>query len=226
MNKSRHIFIGDVQWCYKEFKLLLKKLKLKKTDKVYLVWDLINKWPQSYKVIKYLYKNQDRFFPIKWNHELNFLNFLSWIKYNNNKSYIKLINKIKNKKANYLINFIKKWPLYIEDKNFLMIHGGLLPNKDLIKHTKWELTKTREIKWKPWYEYYKEDKKIIYWHWAEQWLRIRKNTIWIDSWCVYWKALTAYIFETWEIIQQSALDMYVNVYKKKHILKRLIQVFK
>ena len=54
-------------------------------------------------------------------------------------------------------------------------------------------------------------KKIIYGHWAVEWLKIRENTIWIDSGCCYWKYLTAYILETGEIIQQKALDVYEQI---------------
>ena len=76
------------------------------------------------------------------------------------------------------------------------------------------------------HKYYKWKKKIIYWHRAEASLHITEKTIWLDSWCVYWKALTAYVLETWEIIQQSALDIYVNIYKwKKTVFQKIKSIF-
>lgn len=216
MLQNRTIFIWDVQWCYDELKLLIKKLKLKKNDKVYFVWDLINKWPKSHKVLKYIYKNKYRFKSIKWNHELNFLKWIKWEKDIDQKNFRRLRNKIEKENEKYLITFLENLPLYIEEENFILLHWWLIPNKKIEEHTEEEITTLREFNWKPWYEFYKWEKTIIYWHWAEDSLQIRKNTKWLDSWCVYGKALTAYILETWEIIQQSSLNRYVNIYKNKN----------
>ncbi len=216
MKKSRTIFVWDIQWCFDELKLLMKKLKLKKEDKVFFVGDLINRWPDNYKVLNYLYKNNFRFSCIKGNHEINFLRWLDWEKYEDDSSFKKLKKQIKKKKAHYLISFLEKLPLYIEKKSFIMVHWGIIPNKSLKKHTEDEITRLREYNGKPWYDYYKWDKPVIYWHWAEAWLQIREKTKGLDSGCVYGKALSAYILETGEVIQQSALDIHVNPYKKKN----------
>jgi len=228
MQKSRTIFIWDVHWCYKELKLLLKRLKIKENDKVYFVWDMINKWPDSYKVINFIYKNRNQFKCIKWNNEVN---FLKWIKgeifwnHKKHKIYKKLIKKI-NKKPE-LLEYIRELPLYIEGENFTMIHWWLIPNKLVKDHTEDEITRIRQFKWKFWYDQYKWNKKIIYWHNAIDWLQIREKTIWIDSWCVYWKSLTAYILETEQIYSQNALDVYLNVYKKDNNLYKILKnIFK
>lgn len=227
MKKSaRTIFIWDVQWCYDELKLLLKKLKLKKHDRVFFVWDLINRWPKSYKVLKYLYKNKHRFQSVIGNHELNFLRWINGEKYKDSKDFKTLYKKIQKNRSNYLINFIGNLPRYIEEKDFILLHGWIIPNKPLKEHTDDEITRTRDYNKKPWYEYYDWKKPVIYGHWAEENLQIREKTKGLDSGCVYGKALTAYVLETWEVIQQTALDIYVNVYnKKKPILERVLQVF-
>ncbi|MDP2090524.1 MAG: metallophosphoesterase [Candidatus Gracilibacteria bacterium] len=223
MQNYRTIFIGDVQGCYDELKLLIKKLKLKKNDKVYFVGDLINRGPKSYKVLKYLYKNKYRFTSIKGNHELNFLNWLKGEKYSDNKQLKKLKNKIEEHKKNYLIKYIEGLPLFIEEEHFILIHGGLIPNKKLEDHTEQEITNIREFNGKPWYEYYKGNKPIIYGHRAESGLQIRKKTKGLDSGCVYGKALTAYILETGEVIQQNSLECYVDLYKGNNNLFKKVQ---
>lgn len=226
MQNSRTIFIWDIQGCYDELKLLIKKLKLKKNDKVYFVWDLVNRWPKSYKVIKYLYKNKSKFYCVKWNHELNFLNWLKWEKYPDHHIFKKLKKKIEEKKSNFLIKYLENLPLYIEEEKFILIHWWLVPNKKLSEHTAQEITNIREYNWKPWYEYYKWEKPIIYGHWAEESLQIREKTKWLDSWCVYWKALTAYILETWEVIQQNALECYVDIFKNRNnLFKKVKNIF-
>jgi hypothetical protein len=214
MQKQRTIFIWDVHWCYKELKLLLKKINLQENDKVYLVWDLICKWPKGYKVLKFLYKNKEQFKYVLWNYEMIFLDWLNWKPCEYNIKDFEIL-KEKLEKHDEILEYLKKSPLYIEEENFILIHWWLIPWKNIKDHKIEEITKLRDYMWKPWYEYYSWDKKIIYWHRGTEWIKISKKTIWLDSWCVYWKWLTAYILETWEIISQSALDTYVNVYKRK-----------
>lgn len=216
MLKSRTIFIWDVHWCYNEFKLLLKKIDIQKNDRIYLVWDIISKWPKSFKMLKFLYKNKEQFKFVLWNYETYFLDWLNWKKYKENEAeFIKLNSKLEKKPE--ILDFLKKTPAYIEEEDFILIHGWLIPWKKIEDHDIKEITRLRDYRWKPWYDYYIWDKKIVYWHRWTEWVRIRDNTIWLDSWCVYWKWLTAYIFETQEIMSQSALDVYANVYKNKVI---------
>jgi len=228
MTKSRTIFIWDVHWCFDELKLLLKKLKIQKKDKVYFVWDIISKWGKSFKVLKYIYKNKAQFRCVKWNNELKFTQWLDWKKLEKDeiKSAKKLKKQIIQKNSKFLIKYINDLPLYIEEKDFIVLHWWLKPNKDINKHTPYEITNLRNYKWKPWYEQYTWNKKIIYWHWAIEWLQIREKTIWLESWCVYWKALTAYILETGEVFQQTALKIHVNPYKKGSVLWNIKKLFK
>ena len=208
-SESRNIFIWDIHWCFDELILLIKKLKLTPKDKVYLVWDMINKWPKSYEVISFIYEKSNQFKVVMWNHELLFLDFLDGkLPHWEYKKYLELKEKLENQ--NNLLNFIRNLPLYIEQKDFILLHWGILPWKKLSEHTAVEITNLTKYKWKAWYLYYTNSKKIIYWHWEANWLKIRDNTIWLDSWCVRGNELTAYILETWEIIQQKALRQYVN----------------
>ncbi len=227
MQKSRTIFIWDVHGCYNELKLLLKKIKVKDIDTVYFVWDIINKGPDSYKVLNFIYKNRNQFKCVIWNNEVNFLNYLDWNFNSKHKQFKKLRKKIYSKERNKLIGYLKELPLYIEETDFILLHWWLIPNKKLNEHNIDEITRIREYNWTLWYKLYKWKKKIIYWHNALDWLQIRKNTIWLDSWCVYWKSLTAYILETWEIYSQNASEIYLNVFKNTNtIFDKIIKLFK
>lgn len=234
MIKSRTIFIWDVHWCFNELKLLIKKLNIEENDTVYFTWDIINKWPKSYKVLNYIYKNKGQFKCIKWNNEVNFLKRLEinniWDNnqtVSNNKTFNKLRDKIITKKNEHLISYIQELPLFIEEVNFLLIHGWLIPWKSASEHTEDEITRIREYWWELWYKQYYWDKKIIYWHNAIEWLQIRKNSIWLDSWCVYWRFLSAYILETGEVFSQNALNIYENVYKRDlSLIKKIKNFFK
>lgn len=209
--KKRTIFIWDIHGCFDEFELLIKKLKITNHDTIYLVWDMINKWPKSWKVIKFLYENQNQFKAIKWNHEIYFDKYLKWETYWN-KNFEKL--KVKFEKYPEIYEYFKNLPLYINNQDFLLIHWWLDFNKTLEEHTDEEITNIREINKTAWYKLIHSDKKIIYGHWAINGLNIYKNTIWLDWGCVYGKALHAYVIETWEIYTQQALRCYVDVFNK------------
>jgi hypothetical protein len=210
---KRTIFIGDIHWCYDEFMLLLNKINLTSSDRVYLVWDMINKWPKSWKVMKFIYKNKDQFNCVVWNHELK---FIDWLESTENKYENEIFQQLSDKfdKHPKIFEYFKEIPTYIEEENFLLIHGWLDPLKSLSEHSKEELTNIREINNLPWYKQYVWNKKIIYGHWAINGLTITNNTIWLDTWCLYGWALTAYILETNEIFSQPALNMYQDIYSK------------
>jgi len=209
--KKRTIFIWDIHWCYDELKLLIKKIKLTNKDKIYLVWDYINKWPKSFKVLKFLYKNKKQFHWVLWNHDLAFLKWLNWDLVDDywKKTFKKLKSKLEENPE--ILEYYKNLPLYIEKDDFLLIHWWLNPNKSLEEQKPEELTNLRVINKEPWYNFYKWEKKVIYWHWATQWINIRKNVVWLDSWCCYGWYLSAYILETWELIQQSSQEQYAQI---------------
>lgn len=226
MKNQRSIFIWDVQWCYDELKALLLKVSLTEYDKVYFVWDLINKWPKSFKILKYLYKNRDKFKSVLWNHEVNFLRWLDWQDIEDDSDFKILKSKIDKKNASYLIDYLKSLPLYMEKDDFILLHWWIIPWKKLKDHSIDEMTRVRDYEWKPWYDYYEWEKKVIYWHRAMDWIRIRENTIWLDSWCVYGKSLSCYILETWEVIQQPAFAIYDNIFDEKNNIRFLLRRLK
>jgi bis(5'-nucleosyl)-tetraphosphatase (symmetrical) len=223
MIKTRTIFIWDIHGCFDEFMALLKKLELKPEDKVYLTGDFITKWPKGLEVLEFLYNNQDQFKSITWNHEYDFIKYVD----NNNsindfyskedlvkvkERNIALYEKIKNREE--LIDFLRNLPKVIETPDFYLVHAWVI-NWDLNKPSLW----IEEWLYKSdWFKDYKWNKKIIYWHYSIYWIKIIWNTIWIDSWCFFWGFLTAYILETWEIIQQKSFKAYKEYVFKPELL--------
>ena len=203
----RTIFIWDIHGCFDEFMALLDKINFDyEKDKLYLTGDLINKGPKAFEVVDFLLKHP-KILSVKWNNELNFLRFLE----NDMRKYNPVFDVYKQQFKPEHIEYLKNLPLWIETDEWLLVHGWLIPGKTLEEHTEDEITRIRMYNWKPWYEYYNKGKVVIYWHWAADGLRIRKFTKGLDSGCVYGKRLTAYIWENWEIIQQSAFKQYVSV---------------
>ena len=104
-------------------------------------------------------------------------------------------------------DFLLSLPTMIEQDTFILVHGGLDPRYG--RDTPAEIaTFIRFYDEKPWYEYYTGTKPIIYGHWTAEGLRVRSNTIGLDSGCCFGGSLSAYCLETGEIWQERAHDIY------------------
>jgi hypothetical protein len=205
----RHIFIWDIHWCFDELQDLVSKLGVQKNDRVFFVWDMVNRWPKSFEVLEFLYNNEN-YFAVKWNHEVGLLLHIDGLapKYEN-EQYIKLRRHLIENPD--LLHYIRNLPPYIEDKDFLLVHAGVLTWFEIQGQLEKTLTEIYYHEDLPWYMYYPESsKKIIYGHWAENGLQIRLNTVWLDSGCAIWGKLSAYILETGDILQVQANRKYLT----------------
>src|SRR5437764_3990121 len=70
---GRLIAIGDIHGCHQEFAELLARLNLTKSDRLILLGDLVNRGPDSCKVIDLA--REHRAVALLGNHELRLLNF-------------------------------------------------------------------------------------------------------------------------------------------------------
>ncbi len=206
---TRTLFIGDVHGCFDELILLCERMKLIDADHLYFVGDLINKWPKSPEVIEFV-RNRPNTWSVLGNHEYFLMQdslpeiswkIRSWVNIEYEKTDL-LRESLKDHK-----DWILALPHIIERDDFIIVHGGLHPDFGL--DTPREIsTLIRTHEGKPWYEYYTGDKPIIYGHWAVEWLRVRSNTIGLDTGCCFWGHLTGYCLETWEYWQVRANAVY------------------
>ena len=202
----RHIFIGDIHGCADEFQALLKKVDFQDKNCLHIVWDMINKWPKSLEVLEYIYEMWQKCRAILGNHEIKFLENFEAISEVPPEKWIfpRLASQLKAKP--YLLEYLQELPHFIEEDTFLMLHAWtqkFIPPRSFV-HTK-EYRKSLKHDW---YKEYSGGKPIIYWHWSEQGLQIRENTIGIDTWCVDGWSLSAFILETREVIQQKCLQVW------------------
>lgn len=212
---QRTLFIGDVHGCYDELIALCEHMRLTPEDRLYFVGDLINKWPKSLEVVEWV-RNRPNTWSVIGNHEYFTLASKEILR----ASTVELdhpwwIDSLQKKSGNLLELFegtdhaewLLSLPKIIEKENFILVHGWLHP--DFGMDTPTELaTLIRLVDGRPWYESYRGEKLVIYGHWAAEWLRVRKNTIWLDTWCCFGWALTAYCLETWEFWQVRANAVY------------------
>lgn len=211
---KRTIFIGDVHGCYDELMALTAKLQLQSEDHLYFTGDFINKWPKSLEVVEFI-RNRPNTWSVLGNHEyfsmaseidIDSLGHLesghkNWIK-NSLPKFSELQIQLREYR-----DWLLSLPCIIETHDFILVHGGIHPDYGVDTPTE-IATLLREYNGKPWYEDYIKTKPVIYGHWAVDGLRIRPNTIGLDTGCCFGGYLTAYILETKELVQIRANMVY------------------
>ena len=65
--------LGDIQGCWRELKALMKKLNFKDGDELWLAGDLVNRGPDSLKVLRKLRDMDQQARIVLGNHDLHFL---------------------------------------------------------------------------------------------------------------------------------------------------------
>lgn len=209
------LIIGDVHGCLKEFLALLKKANYTaKSHRVILVGDIINRGPYSLEMLEWTRKKGVEL--VCGNHEQAFINGVR------NNSYLSPVFKTLKKNMKKDLNKWMKWlealSFYIEEEDFLVVHAGLVPGEHpkysdphfLMNIRTWD-GKGEDLKsvFNPaWYSYYKNRKTVIYGHWANQGLNVRKNTIGLDTGCVYGYTLSGVLLPERKILQVPALQIY------------------
>ena len=223
INILHHFFVADIHGCYDEFCKMMEKIHCKISElaipkqniKIILLGDLINKGPQSEKVLTFARKN--KLLSLLGNHELLYLKGIGQ-NTQRSKEYRKIIGE-----ANH--HYIEGFLPYIDHPQFIALHGGIdlrsinkklpLPDYDkavstaLRQSSYAELTTLRELDTgEPWHSIYRGKRPIIYGHWAKQGLHFSKNTFGIDNGCVYGKSLCAFHLEANSIIEVKAKEIY------------------
>ncbi len=221
MAKKRTLIVGDVHGCFNELMELLEMVNYsKKEDRLIFLGDLINKGPASIEVLEWVKKEGSEV--ILGNHELGFLDYLEDSE-EKKKKFELLISQMKGKE-NEWAEWFKTFPLYIEEEDFIAVHGGIVPGKKLEDSPAELLTRIRT--WNlgkeglgkkdhpGWYEFYHDKKLVIYGHWADEGLNVKETTIGIDTGCAWGGELSLIHLETKEVHQVKAKSAYYDLKKE------------
>lgn len=121
--------IGDVQGCYNQLIQLIDKIGFNPSvDVLYFVGDLVNRGPESYKVLKWIYKNQDNIICVLGNHDIYLLGrYAQILKPDSDETIGDILNA---KDANKLIDYLRCQPLVFHDSNYILSHAGVYPKLD------------------------------------------------------------------------------------------------
>jgi len=118
--------IGDVQGCFSQLIQLVDKIGFNPgVDVLYFVGDLVNRGPESYKVLKWIYKNQDNVICVLGNHDIYLLGrYANVLKPDPDETIGEILHA---KDSDKLIDYLRRQPLVFHDSNFILSHAGVYP---------------------------------------------------------------------------------------------------
>ncbi len=204
----RTFFVGDVHGCFNELQLLLKKARYdSRYHQLVLLGDLINKGPDSFQVLSWV--REKAVIALLGNHEWKFIQSLE-----KNLPLQPVLEKLKKDMGHewpLWLAWIKSWPAYIEEESFLAVHGGIVPGEHPSQSQTEHLINIRYWDGKgenmtdpsdpAWHDLYTGSKLVVYAHWAKQGLKVKQNSIGLDTGCVYGGPLTGLWLPEREIVQ-------------------------
>ncbi len=215
---GRLIAIGDIHGCSKELEDLLEKLDLKKDDRLILLGDLVNRGPNSARVVELAREHAT--VSLLGNHELRLLNYRKTDDPTHLKKYdYETLDQLRGKDWDYL----EAMPLTYEDLDtgVVFVHGGFVPSKPWQKQPARIVTRVQVIdkNGEPrkrseapdgthWSELWQGPPFVVYGHTPRPDISATKWTLGIDTGCCLGTALTAYVLPEKRIVQVKAREKY------------------
>lgn len=215
---GRLIAIGDIHGCHVEFAELLARLNLTKDDRLILLGDLVNRGPDSGKVIDLA--REHRALSLMGNHELRLLNFrrtgdTKFFK----DSDAETAEKLRPEDWAYL----EAMPLthYEPELDIVFVHGGFLPDEPWQKQPANVVTRIQVIDrdGKPrkradvpeapaWADLWSGPPFVVYGHTPRREIYKLKWSVGIDTGCVMGGHLTAFELPEKRLTQVKARQRY------------------
>jgi predicted phosphodiesterase len=215
---GRLIAIGDIHGCHVEFAELLARLSPTREDRLILLGDLVNRGPDSNKVLSIA--RQSGASSLLGNHELRLLNYrrtgdTKQLKEGDLETFEKL------RAEDWA--FLEAMPLTFAEPalNLVFVHGGFLPNEPWQKQTAEVVTRIQVIdrSGRPakradepdapsWADLWSGPPFVVYGHTPRSEIYKLKWSVGIDTGCVQGGHLTAYILPEKRFLQVKARQRY------------------
>ena len=215
---GRLIAIGDIHGCHLEFAELLERLELGEGDRLILLGDLVNRGPDSCRVIDLARERGAR--SLLGNHELRLLKY----RRTGDRKYIKekdqdTYDRLRPEDWAY----IESMPLTHEEPelNTVFVHGGFLPGEPWQKQPAEVVTRIQSIDrdGRPrkradvpdapaWADLWGGPPFVVYGHTPRAEVYKLKWSIGIDTGCVLGGSLTAYVLPERRLVQVKARQRY------------------
>ncbi len=215
---GRLIAVGDIHGCHQEFSDMISRLTLAKADRLVLLGDLVNRGPNSAKVIDLALEN--RAISLVGNHELRLLRYRRTV----DKKVLKdgdldTVAQLKDEHWAYL----ETMALWFEEPelNTVLVHGGFLPSEPWQKQTADIVTRIQVVDANgrpakradapdapPWADLWVGPPFVVYGHTPRSDIYKRKWSLGIDTACVQGGHLTAYELTEKRFFQIKARQRY------------------
>src|SRR5262245_50729652 len=117
--------IGDVQGCFDELQALLRKVDLRKTDRLWFVGDLVNRGPKSLEVLRFVRDMGERAVTVLGNHDLHLVAQYEGVEKLKAKDTFQDVLDAPD--AAELIEWLRAQPMVHTEGAYAMVHAGLLP---------------------------------------------------------------------------------------------------
>ena len=115
--------IGDIQGCAKTLLALLETLEFNpKFDQLWLAGDLVNRGPDSLKVLRYIYSIKESVKIVLGNHDLHLLAVASDVGTLRPDDSIHDILNASDR--NDLLKWLRQQPLFFKDGEYAMVHAA------------------------------------------------------------------------------------------------------
>ena len=215
---GRLIAIGDIHGCHTEFAELLSQLELKAGDRVVLLGDLVNRGPESARVIDTA--RSIGAISLLGNHELRLLKFRK----TGDRKYMKehdleTFDSLRPEDWSYMEAM--QLTYYEPELNTVFVHGGFLPGEPWQRQPSEVVTRIQVIDKEGrarkradapdapvWADLWAGPPFVVYGHSPRTAVYKLKWSIGIDTGCVMGGYLTAYILPERRILQVRARQRY------------------
>lgn len=210
--------MGDIHGCHQEFSDLISRLTLAKADRLVLLGDLVNRGPNSAKVIDLALEN--RAISLLGNHERRLLKYRRTVDKNVLKDGdLDTVALLQDEHWAYL----ETMALWLEEPelNTVLVHGGFLPSEPWQKQTADIVTRIQVVdaNGRPakradapdapaWADLWVGPPFVVYGHTPRSEVYKRKWSLGIDTACVQGGYLTAYELTEKRFFQVKARQRY------------------
>ncbi len=215
---GRIIAIGDIHGCHQEFAEMLERVALLPEDRLILVGDLVNRGPDSARVIDLALRHQA--LSLLGNHEARLLAYRrtrdrALLKDDDEQTF--------NALQPHHWDYLEKMPLTHEvpELNVVFVHGGFLPDESWQKQPAAVVTRIQVIDAEgrarkraeapdgvPWAERWCGPPFVVYGHTPRPDIFKLKWSVGLDTACVMGGHLTAYLLPERRFIQVKARRRY------------------
>jgi bis(5'-nucleosyl)-tetraphosphatase (symmetrical) len=118
--------IGDIQGCFDSLERLLERIAfVPKRDRLCLLGDLVNRGPDSAKVLRWAVRHADHVTAVLGNHDLHLIARDLGLPQPRKPEQLEAILAAKDREE--LVTWLRAQPLVHREGGFLMVHAGLLP---------------------------------------------------------------------------------------------------